>query len=63
MPRLFVIPMTAARTRATIAPAAMQSNLVSVNISLRHPAQLFAEIGDDKMSTSLRITFAFSIEH
>jgi hypothetical protein len=41
----------------------MQSNLVSVNVSLRHPAEFLAEIGHDKMSTSLRITLALSVEH
>ena len=44
-PRLFVIPTTAARTRAVIAPAAMESNLVPINVSLRDAAELLAEIG------------------
>jgi hypothetical protein len=41
----------------------MQSNLASVNVSLRHAAQLFTEIGYDKMAILLRITLSLPIEH
>jgi len=62
-PRLFVIPKTGANTRAANAPAAMKSNLVSVNVSLRHAAELVAEIGDNKLTLSLRIALSLAVEH
>ena len=62
-PRLFVTPTTGANARAANAPAAMKSNLVSVNVSLRHAAELVAEIGHDKLAISLRIALSLAVEH
>ena len=56
-------PTTGANARAANAPAAMKSNLVSVNVDLRHAAELVAEIGDDKVTISLRIALSLAVEH
>jgi len=41
----------------------MKSNPISVNVSLRHAAELVAEIGDDKLTISLRIALSLAVEH